>query len=137
MKKGSNAPYMTPELEHFRGLVKQMGLTHAQLAERLGLSESYVKNIISGWHRMPPECAAHLIGCKPYEPSSPEQLVATRSRAVAFPVTGAEYAECLAACFKTNYTLEELAAFATMNFVHGITEGRVQLPRKDRHDPIP
>ena len=42
---GSKAPYMTPELEHFRGLVKQLGLSHAQIAERLGLSESHVKNM--------------------------------------------------------------------------------------------
>lgn len=123
--------YWTEELEEIRDWIKETNVSRKYVAVKLGVSEGTVNNWLCGNRPIPQRVRARILAHKRYVAANTRSLV-TRCRAVAAPLTGAEYAEVLSAAMKTNYTVEELASAGLMAFVHSILAGTVHLGPPER-----
>lgn len=118
--------YWDEELEELRDWLKATNTSRKYVATKLGVSIGTVNNWLCGNRPIPRRVRVRILAHKRYVVSNSKTLVA-RCRAVAAPLTGAEYAEVLSAAMQTNYTVEELASAGLMSFVHGILAGEVHL----------
>lgn len=118
--------YWDEELVELRDWLKETKTSRQFVATKLGVSVGTVNNWLCGNRPIPRRVRVRILAHKRYIASTNKPL-AERSRAVAAPLTGAEYAEVLSAAMQTNYTVEELAAAGLMAFVHGILEGNIHL----------
>lgn len=122
--------YWDSELEELRDWLKETKTSRKYVATKLGVSLGTVNNWLCGNRPIPHRVRVRILAHKRYIPAG-EPLI-ERSRAVAAPLTGAEYAEVLSAAIQTNYTVEELASAGLMSLVHSILEGYIHLPPPTR-----
>lgn len=118
--------YWDEEIEELRDWLKETKTSRRFVASKLGVSVGTVNNWLCGNRPIPRRVRVRIMAHKRYVAVNSKPLV-ERCRAVAAPLTGAEYAEVLAAAIQTNYTVEELASAGLMSLVHGILEGQVHL----------
>lgn len=118
--------YWDEELVELRDWLKETKTSRQFVATKLGVSVGTVNNWLCGNRPIPRRVRVRILAHKRYVVSNNKPL-AERSRAVAAPLTGAEYAEVLSAAMQTNYTVEELASAGLMAFVHGILDGSIHL----------
>lgn len=126
MKERKHGPYWDEELVELRDWLKETKTSRQYVATKLGVSVGTVNNWLCGNRPIPRRVRVRIMAHKRYVATNSVTL-AERSRAVAAPLTGAEYAEVLSAAIQTNYTVEELASAGLMSFVHAILEGKVHL----------
>lgn len=122
----NHGKYWSEELEEIRGWLKATNTSRQFIATKLGVTVGTVNNWLCGNKPIPRRARVRILAHKRYVEHDSKPLT-TRSRAVAAPLTGAEYAEVLSACMQTNYTTEELASAGLMSLVHGILNGTIHL----------
>lgn len=122
--------YWDDELEELRDWLKQTKTSRKHIATKLGVSIGTVNNWLCGNRPIPRRVRVRILAHKQYIPAG--KPLVERCRAVAAPLTGAEYAEVLSAAIRTNYTVEELASAGLMSLVHSILEGDVHLTPPSR-----
>lgn len=118
--------YWDEELEELRDWLKETKTSRKYVATKLGVSIGTVNNWLCGNRPIPRRVRVRILAHKRYVAVNSAPLV-ERGRAVAAPLTGAEYAEVLSAALQTNYTVEELASAGLMSFVHAILDGEIHL----------
>lgn len=118
--------YWNEELEELRDWIKETKTPRKNIAIKLGVSLGTVNNWLCGNRPIPQRVRVRILAHRRYFPSDKKPLTA-RCRAVAAPLTGAEYAEVLSAAMKTNYTVEELASAGLMSLVRSILNDEVHL----------
>ena len=118
--------YWDEELEELRDWLKQTKTSRKYVATKLGVSIGTVNNWHCGNRPIPRRVRVRILAHKRYVAVTGTPLT-ERSRAVAAPLTGAEYAEVLSAAMQTNYTVEELASAGLMSFVRSILDGEIHL----------
>ncbi len=123
--------YWDDELVELRDWLKATNTSRKFVATKLGVSVGTVNNWLCGNKPIPRRVRVRILAHKRYVAANNKPLI-ERCRAVAAPLTGAEYAEVLSACMQTNYTVEELASAGLMSLVHSILNGDVQLSPPSR-----
>lgn len=118
--------YWSDELVELRDWLKETKTSRKFIATKLGVTIGTVNNWLCGNKPIPQRVRVRILAHKRYIATEGKPLK-ERSRAVAAPLTGAEYAEVLSACMQTNYTVEELASAGLMSLVHSILSGAVRL----------
>lgn len=118
--------YWSEELVELRDWLKKTNTKRKDIATKLGVSVGTINNWLCGNRPIPQRVRVRIQAHNRYIPSD-AKVLEPRCRAVAAPLTGAEYAEVLSAAMQTNYTVEELASAGLMSLVHGILQGNVQL----------
>lgn len=121
-----HGPYWSDELIEIRDWLKETKTKRKDIATKLGVTLGTVNNWLCGNRPIPQRVRVRILAHKRYIPAESKALVA-RCRAVAAPLTGAEYAEVLSAALQTNYTVEELASAGLMALVHSILQGEIRL----------
>lgn len=123
--------YWSDELAELRDWLKETKTKRKDIATKLGVSVGTVNNWLCGNRPIPQRVRVRIQAHKPYIPSN-AKVLEPRCRAVAAPLTGAEYAEVLSAAMQTNYTVEELASAGLMSLVHSILRGELHLAPPNR-----
>lgn len=118
--------YWSEELVEIRDWLKETKTDRRYIATKLGVSVGTVNNWLCGNRPIPKRVRVRILAHKRYTVHNDKPLI-PRSRAVAAPLTGAEYAEVLSAAMQTNYTVEELASAGLMSLVRGILDGSIHL----------
>lgn len=126
-----HGPYWTEELEEIRDWLKETNTSRKFIATKLGVCVGTVNNWLCGNKPIPRRVRVRIMAHKRYVAASGKSLI-PRCRAVAAPLTGAEYAEVLSASMQTDYTVEELASAGLMSLVHGILNGSIRLAPPSR-----
>lgn len=127
----THGKYWDAELEEIRDWLKKTKTSRKSIATKLGVSIGTVHNWLCGNRPIPRRVRVRILAHKRYIEHEPDPLT-ERCRAVAAPLTGAEYAEVLSAAMRTNYTVEELASAGLMSLVQSILDGSLILPPPTR-----
>lgn len=128
---GAHGKYWDEELVELRDWLKETNTSRKYVATKLGVSIGTVNNWLCGNKPIPQRVRVRILAHKRYVATENRPLV-ERCRAVAAPLTGAEYAEVLSACLRSNYTVEELASAGLMSLVHSILNGEIRLAPPSR-----
>lgn len=123
--------YWDEELQEIRDWLSETKTSRKSIAIKLGVSVGTINNWLCGNRPIPQRVRVRILAHRRYIASETKPLT-ERCRAVAAPLTGAEYAEVLSAAMQTNYTVEELASAGLMSLVHSILSGQLHLPAPTR-----
>ncbi len=123
--------YWSEELVELRDWLKETKTKRKDIAVKLGVTIGTINNWLCGNRPIPQRIRVRIQAHRRYNPSE-GKVLEPRCRAVAAPLTGAEYAEVLSAAMQTNYTVEELASAGLMSLVRGILQGEVHLAPPNR-----